>query len=240
MKFTVDAFGQRVLCQPRLSFMAPKPAPAGGGGPKNDDKNKPKKGDPVELDGETFNFPADTAIADMKPEEQAEYWRHQSKKQQKLAKEAKPADYAQLQAAAAKLEKLERKKLPKQERKHQREVEDARREGENIGAERYLKDAVQGRFQGLTGMKSEDAEKIFAHLDVRSFIDDEGNLDDDAIAEYAVAHGSAGGSGGHGPDPVRDSQRRQKPNGSGEGGQSMKERREATRDRLTKKNTSDK
>lgn len=233
--FGFDAFGQRVLCSPRLSFMAPKPDPTGAGG-ANKDPAKPKKGDPVEFDGEKFDFPAETAVADMTPAESAEYWRHQAKKQQKKLKDAKPADYDQLKADAAELARRKAEELPEQERQLNEARDEARREGENIGAERYLKDAVQGKFQALTGMKDEDADKVFAHLDVRSFVDAEGNLDADAIADYASTHGSVAAAGGHGPDPVRDSVRRQRPAGDG-GGLSMKERREAARERLTKKKT---
>jgi hypothetical protein len=229
--FRFDAFGQRVPCSPRLSYMAPKPDPSGGGTGADDDVS-------VELDGEKFAFPAGTAVKDMTPDQAAEYWRHEAKKQQKKAPK-KPADYDKLQADSAELARIRAEQTPEEQRKEQERLDEARREGENIGAERYLKDAVQGKFQALTGMKDEDADKVFAHLDVRSFVDDEGNLDTSAITEYASTHGSAGDGGGHGPDPVRDSVNRQRPAGGGGGGQSMKERREATAARLTKKKQTD-
>jgi len=231
--FTIDAFGQRALCSPRLSFMAPKPDPAGGGGGGGggDDQS-------VELDGEKFAFPAKTAVADMTPDQRAEYWRHEAKKQQSKAPK-KPKDYDQLAADSAELARIRAEQTPKEQREEQERLDEARREGENTGAEKYLKDAVQGKFQALTGMKDEDADKVFAHLDVRSFVDDEGNLDADAIADYASTHGSVGEGGGHGPDPVRDAVRRQRPAGAGGGGQSMRERREAEAARLTKKKQTD-
>lgn len=235
--FTTDAFGERVLRRPGLRYLKdPQGAPGGGGGGGKDQK-KPDDPTGVELDGETFDFPTSTAVADMTPEQAAEYWRHQAKKQQKL-KGTPPADYEELRQKAARLEKLETKKLPKEERAHQRQLEDARRNGENIGAQRYLKDAIIGRIQGITGLSDEDLADHVAAIDPTFFVDAEGNLDVEKITKFATPLASgAGGGGGHGSDPVRDSVRRQRPAGDAGGGQSMKERREATRERLTKQKT---
>lgn len=220
--FTTDAFGQRVLCRPTLRYI--KTPPGGGGGGGKDEKNEPKG---VELDGENFDFPKSTAVADMTPEQAAEYWRHEAKKQQKL-KASAPADYEELQRAARRLEKLETKKLPKEERAHQKQLDRARRDGENIGSQRYLKDAIIGRVQGITGLTDEDLKDHVEAIDPTFFLDDKGNLDSEKITKFATPLvPGAGSGGGHGPDPVRDSVRRQRPAGDGGGGQSMQERREA-------------
>jgi len=221
-----NAFGEHVPCMPRLRFMAPKADPEGGGG-----------GDVVELDGEKFNFPAQTAVKDMTPEQAAEYWRHEAKKQQKKGPK-KPADYDQLQADAAELARIRAEQTPEEERKRQQELEDARRDGENLGAQRYLKDAIAGRVQAITGLDGDALSDHLAAIDPTFFVDDEGNLDSEKITKFATPLGKGVGSGGSpGSDPVRDAQSRQRPAGGAGSGPTMSERREAARDRMAKKKT---
>lgn len=219
--FRTNAFGQRVYCKPRLVSVDP---PDGGGG---GDGDKPK--DEVELDGEKFKFPTETAVDAMTPEQAKEYWRHEAKKQQKKKAEP-PADYAQLKADSEKLAKLEQEKLPEQERLIAQARDEARREGEVIGSERYLIEAVKGRFQALTKKKDEEVETAFAHVDAQSFVDDKGNLDVEAIKKFAATFGTGSGADN---DPVREALNRTRPAGGG-GGESIAERRKATRDKLTK------
>jgi hypothetical protein len=229
--FTTDAFGQRVLCSPRLSFMAPKADPAGGGGGGGggaDDQT-------VEFDGEKFAFPAKTAVADMTPEQKAEYWRHEAKKQQGKAPK-KPADYDQLQADAAELARIRAEQTPKDQREAQERLDEARREGENIGAQRYLGDAIFGRIQGITGLDDDVLNDALEPVDPTYFVDAEGNLDAEKIKKFAGTLAQGSGGQGNVPDPVRDVVRRQQPaGGGGTGGQSMQERREAARERMTPK-----
>jgi hypothetical protein len=223
--FRRNAFGELVQCSPRLRFMAPKPDPAGGGGGT----------DTVELDGEKFAFPPETAVKDMTPEQAAEYWRHEAKKQQKKGPK-KPADYDQLQADAAELARIRAEQTPEEERKRQQELEDARRDGENLGAQRYLKDAIIGRVQAITGLDEDALSDTLAAIDPTYFVDDEGNLDAEKINKFATPLGKGGGSGGgSGSDPVREAQSRQRPAGAPGDGLSMRERREAAAAAMTKK-----
>jgi hypothetical protein len=223
----LNAFGQRVPCMPRLRFVDPPEGdpPGGGGG-----------GEPVELDGETFDFPTATAVKDMKPEQAAEYWRHQSKVQQKAA-EANPRreKYQQYKSDSEELARLRLEQLPKDEREQQEALDEARREGENIGAQRYLRDAIFGRIMGITGLEDDAVTAALEPVDPTYFIDDEGNLDAEKITKFSGSLAQGSGGQGHVPDPVRDAVKRQRPAGEGGGGQSMQERRQAARDRMTKK-----
>src|SRR5215218_296038 len=54
-------------------------------------------------------FPADTPVTEMTTEQQAAYWKHQSRKHEERARSRE--DYDDLKAKAAKLEKLERQSL---------------------------------------------------------------------------------------------------------------------------------
>lgn len=218
--FRIDAFGNRVLCMPRLSFNGDGGAGAGD------------EAEVVELDGEKFNFPPKTAVADMTDAQAREYWRHEAKKQQKKQPK-KPADYDQLKKDSEDLAKLRMEKLPEDERKLEQAREQARLEGEVIGSEKYLKEAVKGRFQALTKLPDEDVETAFAHVDATSFVDDNGDLDIEAVKKFASTFGLKGDSENDN-DPVRDALRNKRSAGGGKE-LTMAERREAARDRMSKK-----
>ena len=219
--FRTDAFGQRINCMPRIRFAKEQEGGGGGG-------SEPPK---VTLDGEEFDFPAATAVADMTPDQKAEYWRHQSKKQQ--AKGAQPpADYVELQNKAKELEKLKKDGLDDHQRAIEEAKEAARREGENIGSEKYLRDAVIARFQLLTG-KDDDTEvaSIFAHVDAKSFTDDKGEILADKLKEFAATFGTKAAAGS--PDAVAAALARQRAAGGGSGS-SIADKRKETRESLTK------
>jgi hypothetical protein len=174
-------------------------------------------------------YPSETSVDDMTEPQRTAYWRHIAKKKDK---ELKGVDVAKLQADAAELAALKAANATDNDKA----LEEARREGENIGAAKYLKEAVTAKFQALTGKKDEEVEIAFAHVDALSFVDDKGEIDHDAIKKFAGAFG-ASAEGGSSSDPVRDAQNRQRPAGAPGSGQSMAERREASRDRMTKKKT---
>lgn len=171
-------------------------------------------------------FPSDTAVADMKPEEQAAYWRAESKKQQKKADEK--SDYDKLKADSEELARVKAKNATDEEKA----IEEARREGENIGAERYLKDAVKGRFQALTGKTDEEVETVFAHVDPKSFVDEKGDIVAGKLKTFAEGFGKKDEGGKH-KDPVAEALERQRQAASGSGS-SISEKRKATRESMTK------
>lgn len=220
--FRTNAFGQRINCTPRLRFVDP---PEGGDGGQGGGAEE------VELDGEKFTFPTGTAVADMTAEQKAEYWRHQSKKQQK--QKNAPADYAQLQADAAELAQLKAAQLPEQERLIAAAREEARREGENIGAEKHLKTAVRAKFQLLTGKTDDEVDTTFEHVDALSFTDDKGEIVAEKLKAFADTFGVKNDSQQQ-RDPVAEALARSRAAGGGTGGSSIADKRKATRESLTK------
>lgn len=177
-----DAFGRRHRFTPRLRFIE-SPEGEGGGGDS------------------TLGFPAETSVAEMTPEQQAAYWKHQSKAQQK-ARETAERERDTFKPKADQFDQLEQQSLSDQEKALNTARDEARREGEVLGAGRYLKEAVKGRFQALTGKSDEEVETAFAHVDAQSFATDGGDLDLDAIKKFADTFGSKAPAGGD-PDPVR-------------------------------------
>jgi hypothetical protein len=157
-------------------------------------------------------YPLETPVADMPAEQQAAYWRHEAKKQQK---KTDGVDIAKLQADAAELAALKAASATDQDKA----LEEARREGEVIGAEKYLKGAVKGSFRALTGMSKEDVETAFAHVDASSFTGADGAIDDEKLEQFAATFGqNAGGAPGSIQDPVAEALRRQQAGGGGGNG----------------------
>jgi hypothetical protein len=220
--FRTNAFGQRINCMPRLRFIDGEPDKGGGG----DDDNK---------GGDDLGFPANTPLTEMTVEQREAYWKHQARKHESTAKSRQ--DYDQLKADSEELAQLKKDGQTDQEKALEQAREEARREGENLGAERYLRDAVTARFGALTGKSVEDVDKAFAHIDVHSFIGQDGAIDNDALTEFASSFGTNGNGGGSSSqqiDPVKAALERQSGggNGGGDGSGSIQALREAAREKL--------
>lgn len=202
MKF--DSFGRPILCRPRLRFLEGDDNPGG---------DQPQTG-----------FPADTPVAEMTQEQQLAYWQHQSRKHERRA--SSRADYDQLKADSEELARLRAENQTDAERALEEAREEARREGENLGAQRYLRDAVIGRFQRLTGMDDDETTEAFGDLgiDPAQFVKDDGEIDVDRITKLAARVAPAGTtqttpSG----DPIKDAMERQQRKPGGTSGGSIAE-----------------
>lgn len=172
-------------------------------------------------------FPANTPVDQMTPAQQAAYWKDQSKKQQKIAEGR--SDYDAMKAAADELAQRKADEATEQEKA----IEAARQAGENIGAERYLRDAVIGRFQALTGRTDEEVATTFAHVDPKSFTDDKGDIVADKLKAFADTFGPKD-AGGKPVDHVAAALAQQRAAGGG-AGSSIAEKRKQTRESMTKK-----
>lgn len=217
--FRINAFGQRVYCRPNLRFVEP-PVDGGGGGADPVDP-------PVDPANPDKGFPDNTPLDQMTVEQREAYWKFQSKKHEKEANSRR--DYDDLKLKADELAQLKAANATAEEKA----LEDARREGENTGAQRYLKDAVMGRFQGITKKTDEEVATIFEHVDALSFTDDKGDIDTEKLKKYAAAFGSSG-AGDSNEDVVAAALRRQRQAGGGSGS-SIADKRKQVRESMTRK-----
>lgn len=222
--FRINAFGQRVYCNPRLTFVDP---PEGGNGGQGGDAGAAGGADNAGDKG----YPENTAVADMTTDQQLAYHKYHSRKHEDRERELqrRQADYDKYKADSDELAQLKAQNATAEEKA----LEDARRDGENIGAARYLKEAVKGRFQGLTHKTSDEVDKIFAHVDALTFTDDKGDINVTALTEYAATFGTNDGNGTT-EDPVAEALKRQRQAGGGSGS-SISDRRKATRESMTRK-----
>jgi hypothetical protein len=145
----------------------------------------------------------------MTQEQQLAYWKHQSRKHERRADERK--DYDQLKTAAEELAALKASSQTEAERALEEAREEARREGENLGAQRYLRDAVIGRFQRLTGMDDDETTEAFGDLgiDPAQFVKQDGDIDVDRITKLAARVAPAGTTQTTPSDPIRAAMERQ-------------------------------
>ena len=170
-------------------------------------------------------FPADTPLEQMTVEQREAYWKDKAQKHEKRAKAR--SDYDQMKADSEELAALKAANATAEEKA----LEEARRQGENIGAGRYLKEAVKGRFQGITKKTDDEIEVIFEHVDAASFTDEKGDIDTVKLAAYAATFGSPDK---HTEDPVAAALARQRHVADGTGS-SIADKRRAVRESMTKK-----
>lgn len=140
-------------------------------------------------------FPANTATADMTDKELAAYWKFHSRRHEA---NAKPADYDDLRTAAAELAALK----DAQKTADQKAIDEAHRQGESVGAEKYLLPAVEGRLAFLTGKPVADLKPALALLDLKKFLKADGELDEELVTTFAGTLGKPAET--QTPPPVLD------------------------------------
>lgn len=200
-----DSFGRPIMLRPRLRFTTdPNPG-------------DPTPGAPAPQD---LGFPDGTPVAEMTQEQQLAYWKHHSRQHERRANSR--ADYDQLKADSEELARLRAANQTDAERALEEAREEARREGENLGAQRYLSDAVKAKFQHLTGKSDDEVATAFAHVNAQSFTTDQGDIDGAALTAFAATFGA---SAPQTPpsDPVRAAMERQQQNPGATSGGSIAE-----------------
>ncbi|NQX35473.1 hypothetical protein [Herbiconiux sp. VKM Ac-2851] len=105
------------------------------------------------------------------------------------------------------------------------DADEARREGEKAGANRYLRDIVAAKVEHLSGRSTDQVEVLMQHVDPGSFTDEVGDVDVAKIEAFAAGVRGAAAPA-HVVDPVAEALGRVS-------------KREQTRDRLTGKGQAD-
>lgn len=156
---------------------------------EGDDPDGQGGGDDAKPEG----FPPNTPLDQMTPEQQLAYWKYHARQHENQEKALKKqlADLPALKQKAEQYDQLEQQNKTEHERELDAAREEALQQGEILGASRYLSAAVKAEFRALTGKAKEDVDAAFAHVDVSTFIDDDGELDHVAIENFAKTFGAA-------------------------------------------------
>jgi hypothetical protein len=234
-----DAFGLARIGQSRHALMGiryngPDPAdndrtgseqPPAGSAPPADGEQPP-------AGGEDLGFPANTPVAEMTADQKAAYWRHEAKKQQRIADSRKDYDTV----------KQERDNLKAAHATDEdRAIEAAKQAGAAEATSKHLKTAVRGHLLALTQRPKEDIDKALEFIDVTRFATENGDLDDEKLEAFAQTLGTGAPGGGNPPaDPIREALDRQRQqgggSGGGQGGGSIAAQEQLEYERLTGKN----
>jgi hypothetical protein len=137
---------------------------------------------------DTFNYPENTALAEMTDAQRAEYWRHKARKHEDRVKGM--GDYDELKAKAGQLDQV----VAANQTDHQRAVEEARRQGaadvisRNGGqlVEQWMRVAAYGR------LPEEAVNGLLAGLDRSKFLTSDGGVDAGKVWQFVGSIAPAG------------------------------------------------
>jgi len=160
------------------------PANDGGSGDQGGDGNKGEVG--------PNGFPESTPIADMKPEHQAAYWKHQSRKHEDTAKAR--ADY---EAIKAERDQLKASTQTDAEKAITDARADERAKAEKDTAGKYQARLVAAEVKAALASTKFPADKIAGQvefLDHTKFLTADGEVDADKVKQYAAGLAPTGGT----------------------------------------------
>lgn len=132
-------------------------------------------------------FPDATPVTEMSVKEQAAYWKFQSRKNEKRAKEApSQEEFDRLQA---KIQELNDKNLSDEERASQEALEQARQEGEAEARKHYLPMLQNAQLQGYasTVVRGERLTAWLSQANVSTFLDEDENVDGEKVVNTLEA-----------------------------------------------------
>jgi alanyl-tRNA synthetase len=147
-------------------------------------------------------FPPDTPVAEMTVDQQAAYWKHQSRKHEERARSRE--DYDAVKAKAAELDKIREQQMSEQEKAVNKAREEALAEGKRQAmtdlSTKYTRAMLETALT-TRGRTQEQVETLLRHVNFESYVAN-GEPDTDAIAAYAdsIAGPVTGGGQGRGPD----------------------------------------
>lgn len=159
---------------PAPAQQAPPQSPPATGGPGQPGQ-QPVTGE----GGDVYNYPPNTALAQMSPEQQAEYWRHKSRKHEDRVKGM--GDYDQLKEQATQYQAL----VATTQSEHDKAVAEARRQGQTEAmqqaggqlVEQWVRAAVAGR------LPRENEDALISGLDRNAFLTAKG-VDTDKVHAF--------------------------------------------------------
>lgn len=186
---------------PYLMFNGTDPAPAGGGTgtvtpPATPPAPTPDPAPAATPPANDPGFPANTPLAEMTAEQQAAYWRNESKKHQKTAESFTKSGLTpdEVQAVAAQRERDRQAAMSDADRA----AETARAEGRAQAETSHLTSAVEAQVAAMTMRPGEDFAAATARVkgalefvDVRRFVDENGVLDANKIQTFAGSLGTS-------------------------------------------------
>jgi phosphoglycolate phosphatase-like HAD superfamily hydrolase len=144
--------------------------------PKEDPpKEDPPKPDPPKEDEGEKGFPDNTPVAEMTDKQAAAYWKFQSRKHEKTAKDR--GDYDDLKKRAAEADKLRKERETENEKALREAREAASAEGAELAAGQRLVGLLVAR-----GKTEDEADEILEDLNLARYVKD-GRPDRDAIAK---------------------------------------------------------
>lgn len=129
---------------------------------------------------EDKGFPEGTPLSEMTVEQREAYWRHETKKQERIVKETK----SEMKSLSDSLDEVRREKLSDQERA----IEDAKQEGRaeaDVSAHAAHLAAVAVYEFRLRGLSAEEAGDVVEVLDLSKITLDDGSLDSDRLDSLA-------------------------------------------------------
>lgn len=184
-------------------------------------------------DESNLGFPKDTPVEQMKPEEQAAYWKNQSKTQQKAREDAEKAKTAyskfgtveELQSAADAAEAARVAALDDNQKAIEAAKAAAKAEALAEHGNKHLGTAVQAMLIALTKGATESFKDASARVagaiefaDLTKFVGENGELDATKVQTYATSLGSVdSGTGSQGFQLFESMQRQSTPAPGGTG-----------------------
>lgn len=152
--------------------------PEGGNGGQGGDADKDTKADATDT-----GFPANTPIAEMTPEQQVAYWKHQARKHEERA--ASRADYDDLKAKAEQFDKAQRDAETEHEKALREAREAAKAEGRTEALAESRDSTVKALLEGALKARGEqDPASVLKFVTTSAFVTDN-QIDHDAITAFA-------------------------------------------------------
>jgi len=134
-------------------------------------------------------FPDATPVAEMNPEQQAAYWKHQARKHEKTAKDLRGqyGDYDTLRERASQYDALLRSTQTEQERAVAEARDAAAKEARAAALNEFGGQMVAARLHtALAGRRSPDEiDALIEGVDPRRFLTDAGQVDAEKVAAWA-------------------------------------------------------